>query len=374
MTTYLSHKLLFTILLVSIFINSCNGQPKKNSPKTSESNPQKLSVGQPKLIRTQGSNEYQNISCGLQDKLGNLWFGTTGEGVYRYDGKFFTQFTVENGLSNNNISSILEDNAGNIWLGTTDGICRYDGKKITQIPISKSFVSVTGNSNYYTKQSTKNTVWSMLQDKSGKIWFGTGDGVYWYNGVSFTHFLNNDGVINKENLHIKMVACMLEDKNGNIWFGSGMPPGMEGLCRYDGKSIVRYFPNNEKWIRSIIESKNGNIILATRNSGIINYDGKKFTKSIQPKDLYKGSLREIMEDKAENLWISSEYGYSIGDTLGGVWRSTMATTPSTEKTFTKITSEAVFFMLEDKNLNIWIGTRNMGLYKYDGKKLISYTE
>ncbi|GAB2558355.1 two-component regulator propeller domain-containing protein [Spirosoma aerophilum] len=66
------------------------------------------------------------------DKTGNLWFGTTGEGVYRYDGKLFTQFTKQDGLSSNTVWCLVEDRAGNIWVGTRNiGLYRYDGKTFT---------------------------------------------------------------------------------------------------------------------------------------------------------------------------------------------------------------------------------------------------
>ena len=35
-----------------------------------------------------------NISCSLMDKIGNLWFGTNGGGVSRYEGKSFITFTT----------------------------------------------------------------------------------------------------------------------------------------------------------------------------------------------------------------------------------------------------------------------------------------
>ena len=243
MTKYYVLKSIYSLLLVLIFLSSCNGQTKTKSPTDNRLKPKVILTGKPKLLKTQGSTEGDNVWCGLQDKAGNLWFGTTGEGAYRYDGKIFTQFTVKDGLSNNCVYSILEDKLGNIWFGTLDGICRYDGKNIIPISIPFSVRPIINNNNYYSAQSTKNTVWSMLQDKSGKIWFGTGDGVYCYNGFSFTRFLNNDGVINKDNLQLKMIDCMLEDKNGNIWFASGCPPGMEGVCRYDGRSITSSKPN-----------------------------------------------------------------------------------------------------------------------------------
>ena len=57
----------------------------------------------------------------LEDKKGNLWFGTWGGGVSRYDGKSFTTYTTEQGLADNFIMSILEDKEGNLWFGTDGG-------------------------------------------------------------------------------------------------------------------------------------------------------------------------------------------------------------------------------------------------------------
>jgi ligand-binding sensor domain-containing protein len=50
---------------------------------------------------------------------------------------------------------------------------------------------------------TENTVWSMMQDKNGTIWFGTDDGVYCYDGKAFSRFLDNQTVINKDSLNSK---------------------------------------------------------------------------------------------------------------------------------------------------------------------------
>lgn len=380
MTKDFLNKPIYSLLLVLIFLNSGNGQTK-TLPQTDSPSELKASLtGQPKLTKTQGSNEYQNIACGIQDKNGNLWFGTVGEGVYKYDGKLFTQFTMEDGLSSNAVFSLLEDKSGNIWFGTSNGICRSDGNKIISIPISFYIRPVITDNSYYNEWSTKNTVWSMLQDKSGKIWFGTGDGVYCYNGVTFSRLLandyviNNDYIINKDSLKLKLVSDILEDKNGNIWFASGMPPGYEGFCRYDGKMIESFKPKNEGWIRNVVESKNGNLLLATRHFGVWTYDGKSFTDYIQPEDLIKGSLNAILEDKAGNLWVASDYGKEMGDTLGGLWHSTVSVSNPTELKFTKIFNKEVFFILEDRDNNIWFSTRNMGLYRYDRKTLTKFSE
>jgi ligand-binding sensor domain-containing protein len=59
--------------------------------------------------------------------------------VSRYDGETFTHFTEKEGLSNNSVWSILEDSKGNLWFGTWGGgVSRYDGETFTIIPKKKA--------------------------------------------------------------------------------------------------------------------------------------------------------------------------------------------------------------------------------------------
>jgi ligand-binding sensor domain-containing protein len=81
-------------LALTLGFTVCHGQVKTNLPIENGSTSKIIKNGQQKLLKTQGSQKSDNIGCSLQDKAGNLWFGTTGEGVYRYDGKSFRQFTV----------------------------------------------------------------------------------------------------------------------------------------------------------------------------------------------------------------------------------------------------------------------------------------
>ena len=369
MTKYCSFKPFYFLLFAILFLTSCNGQTAKLTKTEALSELKAISIEQPKLLKTQGSTEFDNVWCGLQDKNGNLWFGTTGEGVYRFDGKSFTQFTVKDGLSSNCVYSILEDKMGTIWFGTTDGICRFDGKKSIPIVIPFSIRPIINNNSYYSSQSTKNTVWSMLQDKNETIWFGTGDGVYCYNEGVFTRFLDNDGVINKENLHLKMIDCIVEDKNGVIWFASGCPPGGEGVCSFDGKSISSFKPNGDEWIRYIIEDKKRNLWFGGRLHGNFIYDGKNFTNFTEK----VGIGNSILADKQGNIWFSGEEKQSTIESGNGIW-SYDGKTFKNYNTNDGMSKYFVWFMLEDKNGNIWIGTRNTGLLKFDGITFTNFSE
>ena len=187
-----------------------------------------------------------NVVCSiLEDKSGNLWFGTNGGGVSKYDGKSFTHFTEKEGLSNNVVCSILEDKSGNLWFGTNGGgVSKYDGKSFTH------FTEKEGLSN--------NDVRSILEDKSGNLWFGTyGGGVSKYDGKSFTHFTEKEGLSNN------VVRSILEDKSGNLWFGTNGG----GVSKYDGKSFTHFTEKeglSNNVVLSILEDKSGNLWFGTR--------------------------------------------------------------------------------------------------------------
>jgi ligand-binding sensor domain-containing protein len=365
----LSYPIYFLVLTL-VYCASCNGQVKTTLSGDSVRAPRTISTGHPKIVKTQGSNVYANTRCGLQDKAGNLWFGTLREGVYRYDGKSFTQFTVKDGLSHNSVYSILEDRTGFIWIGTDSGLCRYDGKTITSIPIA-----VSSGRYFSLSVSPTNTpaasiqVWSIMQDKGGTLWFGTSEGMYCYNGTSFSRFLDNDNVVNNSGLHLRMVDCILEDKKGNIWFGSGMPPGMEGLCSYDGKSITTFKPNGAGWIRYMVEDKHGNIWLGTRNQGVWLYDGKAFARFTEK----EGIGTPLLVDKAGNVWFGGQEHENGFEGDGGVW---CYDGKAFRNYGTKdgLGNYSVWCIVEDRSGYIWFGTRNNGLYRFDGKSFTSFSD
>ena len=378
MVKYLLNRQIIYFLLIIVFFSSCNKQVKTKSTddlKITDT----ITIGTTKLLKTQGSRFSDNIHCSLIDTQGNLWFGTTGEGVYRYDGKLFTQFTINDGRSNISVWSILEDNIGNIWFGTSDGLSKFNGKEIVSVPLEKtnSTNTLTSNSN------SKITVGAIMQSKNGTLWFGTSKGVYIYKENLFSAFLKNENIVNENGLQLKSVERMIEDKNGNIWFCSGMGGG-EGVCRYDGKFITSYKPNGDAWVQYALEDKTGNIWFSGRSHGYFRYDGKIFSDFTE-KARFSPIVEEkagticlegkvgfgpILEDKAGNIWFTGKMSRFGGS--GGIWRYD-------GKSCTNFTQDGlkdymIWCMVEDKAGNIWIGTNNTGLYRFDGKTFTDFSE
>ena len=140
-----SRKLIPALLFACVVATSCGRQNNVPVPATGTGEKQPAIATQPQPAKPRGTTPYDNVHCGLRDKSGNLWFGTTSEGVYRYDGKSLTTFTQADGLPSDRVYSVFEDRSGNIWFGTEAGACRYDGKTFTPLPIPEPSGRKTGS-------------------------------------------------------------------------------------------------------------------------------------------------------------------------------------------------------------------------------------
>jgi len=118
----------------------------------------------------------------------------------------------------------------------------------------------------------------MLQDKTGVIWFGTGDGVYCYDGKNFSRFLDHPDVINKQNLQPRMVDCIFEIFATRIhgMLFCNLAAGSLTSASFSGFPQPPALLNNS--LTNILKDTAGNIWLGTRNTGLYRYDGKTFAK------------------------------------------------------------------------------------------------
>ena len=75
----------------------------------------------------------------MGDSRGNLWVGTGGQGLWRYqstphgDHRLLERTSTATGLSDDGITDLLEDRDGNIWVATRDGLNRLTPQKMTPI-------------------------------------------------------------------------------------------------------------------------------------------------------------------------------------------------------------------------------------------------
>lgn len=332
----------------------------------------------------------------LEDKRGNLWFGTWGNGVDRYDGKSFTHFTEKEGLSGNKVLSVLEDKSGNIWFGTYGGgITGYDGSHLIHYTekegLNNNFITSiledkngnlwfstegggvckyhkntasgkTGFTFYTVKEGlSSDFIMSMYEDRSRNIWFGTYDqGVIKYDGATFTHLSQKDG------LSDNTILSIIEDQQGNMWFGTENG----GVTKYDGSSCIHYSKKeglSDNSVSSIHEDHAGNLWFCTKKGGVNLYnEGKSgFTHFTENEGLSINSVSCILEDQSDHLWFGT-YG-------GGV----NIYNRKSIRHFSEmdgLSNHSVRSILEDKNGNLWFGTEGGGVNMYDGESFIQITD
>lgn len=119
----------------------------------------------------------KNVAGGMiQDKAGNIWFTMKG-GICKYDGESFTEFSTKDGLGGSEIWGIYQENSGIIWITARGSTTRYDPSIPTSNP--EAFTVFT------TEDGINCCVQSMYQDQSGKMWWGTGQGLYRFDGKRF---------------------------------------------------------------------------------------------------------------------------------------------------------------------------------------------
>ena len=122
-----------------------------------------------------------------------MWFTTTKEGVFKFNGTNFKKFTKKDGLSSNKVWSVIEDEKGVLWFATAKGLCSYDGSNFVNIPLPKSIPKHVSPETGFPSNETE-AILSLIQDSKGDFWLGTdGSGVYHYDGKTFTSYLKFKG-------------------------------------------------------------------------------------------------------------------------------------------------------------------------------------
>jgi ligand-binding sensor domain-containing protein len=251
----------------------------------------------------------------LEDRKGNMWFGSIGSGVYFYDGRSFQNFTIHDGLINNEISCIYEDKVGNIWFGANGGASRYDGKSFQNYTVNENVMAEDRTGKSLPDVRPDKPVTSILQDKTGKIWFGTRNNIFIFDGRNFT-------VVSNKGKSFTNVWMILEDKNGNVWFNAG------GLWRFDGTTFTNF---SQSSALSFFEDFEGNIWTTSTN---------------QMSDQESVLLRYDAKSLKNNKPVATEIKPAVG---------------------------IIFSISQAYDGTIWLGADN-GVYRYDGKTVYDFKD
>ena len=346
-----------------------------------------------KQLKVEDGLSHNSVISMLQDDNGFLWFGTK-DGLNRYDGYNFKVFRnepdIENSLGSNFIRCLYQFN-NFLWVGTDTGLFQYNDK-------TESFTLI---------ESTKDKpVLDIEGDSNGNLWFIASGNL---------HKLPVSQKSSKEEVFDKFYTSFITtNKEGEVFVSSS-------------DLFYQYIPQNNSFKRIDLEANKGDlknliittinaqskdsIFIGTKNRGALLFNRK--TNTLTP--LLKENenplfVREFLMKNSKELWIASESGifiynlvngtyqnykknynnpYSLSDNaiyslvldredgvcfgtyFGGVNYYPKQYTPI-DRYFPRvgensISGNAIREIKKDSFGNIWIGTEDAGLNKFDPK-------
>jgi ligand-binding sensor domain-containing protein/serine phosphatase RsbU (regulator of sigma subunit) len=272
-----------------------------------------------------------------QDEKGYLWIGT-GEGLSKFDGKDFVNFSTNDNLSENVITCSFVDEDKTMWFGHNEGgITKIENNQITpyenpNIESKINGINSDGNSIYFVSQNE-----GLYEIKNGKV-------------ISL-------GTFGGENFYS---LAFLNDKNLILGTAFGLLHIVKENDKWEFKSS--YF--DDEWISSISNSNEAGVCLIGKLSGGLSRIRLK-DEEIQSSEWDSGvNLTEtriisVLQDSRSNIWLTTN-----GQGLIKLHADSTGTT-SDEFTLynskTGLSSDYIQSVFEDREGNIWIGTFGAGL-------------
>lgn len=261
---------------------------------------------------------------------------------------------------------------------------------------------------------SQSSIYKIIQDKKGFLWFATGDGLNRYDGHNFKIYRNDPS--DPTTLSGSEIFSVTEDDLGNLWVGT-RTSGLNKIELATGK-ITRFTKGpagqdlSNSNIPSILNLGKGRIGVAVFGLGYLVYDirtNQLIKEECEWKNAYVKEVARLFKHSSGTVWMGTRTGYLIsqlnahsfipyqfgainyrvralfetknGDILVGTdGKGIFQFTPKTQQ-FKVVFYQAsdplsrqniVTSLAKDALHNLWIGTDN-GVYKLNGENFKAYT-
>ncbi len=262
----------------------------------------------------------------------------------------FQRLLTDPALSATTVSWITQDRTGFLWLATENGLFRYDGYTFTHY-----------QSDPYSPRSLSNDILlTVCTDRQGQVWSGSFNGLNQYHPDrdDFTrHYPDPAVTMSPTGNFIHRIA---EDRKGTLWLAT-----VGGLYRLDpgaGKP-ARFAPGepglSNSYVRSLLVDRRGSVWAGTeRGLNRIDLPSGKVTQYLHDPDnlfsLSNNVVRSLYEDRQGNIWVGTEGGLNQLDPATGACRRYR---PDPARPGS-LSSDTVLSVLEDDAGCLWVGTWN----------------
>lgn len=324
----------------------------------------------------------------LHDSKGNMWFGTSGGGLNRFDPETESFLSVElliDALGSNaeklnvvidEVRALYEDKQGVIWMGCASskeevsGICAFTFKtgKIVFYPYD-----TLGHANSASYQTAMN----FYEDYQGQLWLATlGGGLHRINRITgiCDHFLHSPD--DSTSVGNDEVWTVKEDQYNNLWVGTDKG-GLNRLSKLGtNNKFQRYTHRPEDLssiatnkVSSIYESRFGDLWLGYYPSGVSllnRYSNvfRHYRHEINNRNsISNSSVRALAETEQGNLWVGTEKGLNyINRQTGDITRYRHDAADPFSRAGLPV--DAVSALLIDSHGTLWIGLYRGGLSRF----------
>jgi signal transduction histidine kinase/CheY-like chemotaxis protein/ligand-binding sensor domain-containing protein len=265
--------------------------------------------------------------------------------------------TINDGLSHSSVFSILEDSKGYMWFGTEDGLNKYDGYKFT----------VYKNNPDDTTSLSNNFIEDILE-VDNHLWVATiGGGLEIFDREKDRFIHHRYHPLDSLGIPADIIFKIYQDSKGFIWIGTTGG----GLCMYDkannrfisfkhDESDPNSLSNNE--ITDILEDAKGNLWVATARGGLNYFDRENHqflhhTYIPGEKTIVDNYVRSLLYDRSGTLWVATNSGLSYYNPKTNSF-NTYQHDPKNPQSLNPYTIRTI---MEDEEGNIWVGTENGGI-------------
>jgi ligand-binding sensor domain-containing protein/signal transduction histidine kinase/CheY-like chemotaxis protein/AraC-like DNA-binding protein len=245
-----------------------------------------------------------------EDDKNNVWIGTDGAGLKYWDRRknSFTSYkhSVNNPatISSDFVTSILRDSYNDIWATTWFGGVNRLKKNTGSFEHFDCINAQTG--------LVENNAWQAFEDSQKRLWICT------MNGGSLYLFNRRANRFEVFDAALKNVHSLFEDRQREIWAADHT-----SLLRIDLVNKKHRSYEIGQGVRCIYEDRNRNFWIGTDGGGLllfnrVNGSFRRFTTS---DGLPGNTILQILEDRKNNLWLSTYNGLSEFNTVDKTCRN-----------------------------------------------------
>ncbi|MBZ4188017.1 hybrid sensor histidine kinase/response regulator transcription factor [Niabella beijingensis] len=207
---------------------------------------------------------------------------------------------------------------------------------------------------------SSNTVWNILQDDQGYMWFGTKNGLNRFDGYNFKIYQVRE---DKDHADNSLIHSVCKINSTTFWVGTE-----EGLYSFDlsREKFERIAFAKKDLIFDILKSSGGEIWVATRSNGVYRFDPRRGT--VMNYRAAKGGLslnqvRKLAEDNNRHIWMGTfGEGIDVLDPVTNRFRHHKA-----DGGTGTLSSNFILSLYKDPEGTLWAGTLSGGLNKWTAK-------